>query len=95
MIKPFDYFIISFGLIATLNVFGILGDLPQVITVVLGAFSAMFCVFSIILLTLAGFVRPIGPQRKRLLRYYVFANLIPTVYLVTHLIETPWERFTG
>jgi len=91
--KPFDYVIIALGLIGTLNVFGALGKMPQPITVMLAVLSSMICCFSIALLALNRFVRHIDPRYQRRLRYHVFANLIPTIYLITHLTETPWERF--
>jgi hypothetical protein len=55
--------------------------------------SSMICCFSIALLALNRFVRYIEPRHQRLVCYYLFTNLIPTIYLMMHLTETPWERF--
>jgi len=50
--KPFDYFVIAIGMIGTLNVFGVLIRMPQLIVVILGALSALICCFSILSLAL-------------------------------------------
>ena len=92
--KPFDYFAIAIGMIGTLNVFGALPKIPQLIVVILGAVSGMICCFSIVLLSLNRYVRHLDPQQQRFHFYHLFANLIPTIYILTHLTETPWERFT-
>jgi hypothetical protein len=91
--EPFDYFVIAIGVIGTLNLFGVLIKLPQPIIVILGVISSMIRCFSILLLALNIFVRHLDPQQQRLHRFYVFANLMPTIYILTHLTETPWECF--
>src|SRR5438067_2519460 len=91
--KPFDYFVIAIGMIGTLNVFGVLIRMPQLIVVILGALSALICCFSILSLALNRFVRHLDPQQQRIHLYHIFVNLIPTIYILTHLTETPWERF--
>ena len=92
--KPFDYFVIAIGTIGTLNVFGAPIRLPQLIVVILGALSTLICCFSILSLALNRFVRHLDPQQQRVYLYHILVNLIPTIYILTHLKETPWERFT-
>ncbi len=92
--KPFDYFVIANGMIGTLNVFGALPKMPQLIVVVLGVVSALIFCFSIVSLALNRYVRHLDPQQTRFHLYHIFANLIPTIYILTHLTETPEGRFT-
>ena len=92
--KPFDYFVIIIGMIGTLNVCGALPKIPQMIVVILGAVSALLCCFSIASLALNRFVRHFDSQHQRLHLYHILANLIPAIYILTHLTETPWGRFT-
>ena len=92
--KPSDYFVIAIGTVGTLNVFIPPIRMPQLIVVILGVLSALICCFSILLLALNRFVRHLDPQERRIYLYYIFANLIPTIYILTHLTETPRERFT-
>jgi hypothetical protein len=91
--RPFDYFVIAIGMIGTLNAIGALPKMPQLVVVISGVVSALVCCFSIVLLGLNRYVRHLGSQQKRFYLYHIFANLVPTIYILTHLRETPWERF--
>jgi hypothetical protein len=92
--KLFDYFVIAVGIIGTLNVFGAPIRMLQLIVIVLGTLSALICCFSILSLALNRFVPRLDPQQQRIHVYHILVNLIPTIYILTHLTETPWERFT-
>ena len=88
--KAFDYFAITIGLLATCSVLGLL----QPLAAILGPVCALICFFSIASLALNRYVRHLDRQQKRLHLYHIFANLIPTIYILTHLAETPLGLFT-
>ena len=92
--KPFDYFVIVIGIIGTLNVFGVFSKMPQMTLIILGVLSGLFCCFSVLSLALNRFVRHLDSKQQRIHLYHIFANLIPTIYILTHLTETPLGRFT-
>ena len=87
--KAFDYFAIAIGILATLNVFGVL----QPMVFILGPVSALICCFSILSLALNRFVPHLASQQQRLHLYHILANLIPTIYILTHLKETTYSVF--
>ncbi len=93
-LKPFDYFVIAVGLTGTLNALGVF-LLHEALVVILGIASTFFCCFSVILLVLHAYVPrlPLNEYRRQVV--YTFSNLVPTIYILTHLKETPWEFFAG
>lgn len=93
MRKPFDYFVLVIGTLGTLNVFKLPIMMPEVVAVLSWALSALICCFSILLLGLNRFVPRLNPHQERIQIYYTLITLIPTIYILTHLKETPWERF--
>jgi hypothetical protein len=92
-LRPLDCLIITVGLIGTFNVFGLLGNVPNPITVILGLFCTMMFFLSIGPLTISLFLGDIGWDYRRLHCYHALANLVPTLYLLAHLKETPWGGF--
>ena|SRR5436190_20128926 len=94
MFSPFDYFVFAVGAIGTLNVFGVPIRMPQLIVIILGGLSGMICGFSILSLALDRFVPRLDRKERRIHVYHVLANIIPTIYVLSHLRETPWGRFT-
>jgi hypothetical protein len=94
LFSPFDYFVFAIGAIGTLNVFGVPIRMPQLILIILGGLSGMICCFSILPLAFDRFVPRLDRQQRRIHAYHVLVNLIPTIYVLTHLRETPWGRFT-
>jgi hypothetical protein len=91
--KLFDSIVIIIGMFGTLHTFGAFANAPHLIVVSLGLLSSMICGFSIIFLALNRYVRRVDLQQERFYLYHVLANAIPMIYFVTHLTETPWERF--
>lgn len=89
----FDYVVLAIGTIGTLNVFKLPIVMPEVVAVISWALSALICCFSVMLLGLNRFVPRLNRGEQRIHIYYVLVTLIPTVYILTHLKETPWERF--
>jgi hypothetical protein len=92
--KPFDYFAIVIDMFGTLKWFGALVQVPQLLAILLGGLSALICFFSLLSLAHDRYVRPLNPRRQRIYLYHFLSNLIPTIYILSHLTETPWERFT-
>jgi hypothetical protein len=92
-LKRFDYFVLTIGLVGTLNVFGVPIDMPRMVVVVLGVLSSLFCCFSLLLLAFNRFVPHLDRPNHRLQLFYIFLNLAPTIYIFSHLTETPWEYF--
>jgi hypothetical protein len=93
MLTSFDCFVLAIGTIGTLNVFKLPIMMPEVVAVISWALSALICCFSILLLGVNRFVPRLNPRQQRIHIYYVLVTLIPTIYILTHLKETPWERF--
>jgi hypothetical protein len=93
MFKPFDYFTIVVGVIGTLIFLGVLSRMPQLVMVTFGVLSSMICYFSILLLALDRFGRHLDSQQARMYRFNAIANIIPPIYVFTHLKETASEYF--
>src|SRR6266478_707740 len=81
--RPFDYVVIAIGIIGTLNVLGAFIEMPQPVLVILEALSGVFFCFSVLSLVLNRFVRHLDSQQQRIHLYHIFANLIPTIYVLT------------
>ena len=94
MFSSFDYFAFAIGAVGTLNVFGAPIRIPQLIVTVLGVLSGIICCFSILSLAFDRFVPRLDRKERRIHVYHVLANIIPTIYVLSHLRETPWGRFT-
>jgi hypothetical protein len=92
--KPFDYFAIVVGMFGTLNWLVELVKVPQLLVVISGVLSTLICFFSLLLLAQNRFARRLGRQQRRIYLFHFFFNLIPAINILTHLTETPWERFT-
>jgi len=92
--KLFDYFVIAIGVIGTLSALGVFA-MPEPLVVVLGIASTFFCLFSVILLVLHAYVPRLSITEYRRLVLYTFSNIVPTIYVLRHLKETPWEHFAG
>jgi len=93
MRKPFDYFVLAIGIVGTLSIFKLPIMMPEAVAVTSWAVSAIICCFSVLLLGLNRFVPRLSGSQRRIHIYYVLVTLIPTVYILTHLKETPWQRF--
>jgi hypothetical protein len=65
--------------------------MPQLIVVILGVLSALICCFSILSFAFDRFVPRLDRKQRRIHIYYVLVNLIPTIYVFSHLRETPWS----
>jgi hypothetical protein len=89
MLSAFDYFAFAIGVIGTLTVFGAPITIPQLIVTVLGVLSGIICCFSILLLAFDRFVPRLDRKKRRIHVYHVLANIIPTIYVLSHLKETP------
>lgn len=92
--KPFDYFVIAIGVIGTLNALGV-ATMPEPLVVVLGIASTFFCLSSVILLLFHAYVPRLELTKYRRHVLYTFSNLVPAIYVLMHLKETPWEHFAG
>jgi hypothetical protein len=55
----------------------------------------MICLFSVGLLSINLFLRYLEPIEKHLYALHALSNLAPTLYLLAHLTETPWGKFTS
>lgn len=93
-LHAFDYLVFTIGAIGTLNVFGVPTGMPQLVLIILGALSAIACCFAILLLAFDRFVRRFDREQRRIYVYYILANIIPTIYILSHLKETPSGLFT-
>src|SRR5258706_9727937 len=91
--KPFDYFAIVIGMFGTLNWLVALVKVPQLLVVILGVLSTLICFFSLLSLAHNRYVRRLNPQQQRIYLYHFFSNLVPAIYIVSHLTETEWQRF--
>jgi len=90
----FDYVAFGIGAFGTLSVFGTPIGLPQLVVNVLIVFSGIIFCFSMFSLALDRFVPRLDRKDRRTHVYYALANLTPTIYLLTHLKETPPGLFT-
>ena len=90
----FDYLAFAIGAIGTLAVFGAPIRMPQLIVTLFLVLSGIICCFSVFLLVFDRFVPRLDRREQRVHIYHVLANIIPTIYLVSHLKETPWEFFS-
>lgn len=93
MLKPHDYLVIVVGILGTLNTLGALTSVPHIMVVLFGVCSSMIVGFSLLLLALNRYIRNVTLEQQRLFLLYILTNLIPTIYFMSHLTETPWERF--
>ena len=91
--KLFDGIVVIVGMIGTLHALGELTDIPQVLVVALGLCSSLICGFSIVFLALNRYIRRVDLRQERFYHYHILANAIPMIYFISHLTETPWERF--
>jgi hypothetical protein len=91
--KPLDYCVFGIGLVGTLKACGLLTNMPRILVVVLGVLSSFICCFSILLLAFNRFIPHLDRPNHRLHVFYVFSNLVPTIYLFSRLTETPREYF--
>jgi len=89
----FDYAICAVGLLGTIATLGILGHLPNLLLVLTTVISGIICMFSLGLLLDNFWRHSLKPIDKRLHALHFFMNLPPTIYLLVHLRETPWDRF--
>jgi hypothetical protein len=94
MFNRFDYFSLAIATIGTLKVFGAPISMSQLMVIILGLFSALICCFSILSLAFDRFVPRLDRKERRIHVYHVLANIIPTIYVLSQLKETPWGRFT-
>jgi hypothetical protein len=93
-LKPFDCIVIAVGVLGTLSALGVVAiSIPLI--VILGFASTFLCCSSVILLVLHAYVPRLERREYRLQVLYAFSNLVPTIYFLTHLKETPWELFGG
>ncbi len=88
--KPFDYCVIVLGAIGTFNVLGGLGNTPNFITLTSGIFSSLIFVMSFAHLTINIFAHHLTRRHKQVHAFFVMANILPALYLLAHLKETPW-----
>ena len=93
-LEPFDYASVIIGLIGTLMILGAFGEVQNTLMVIFTAISTMICLFSMGPLSMNLFIRHLDPIRQRLHAFHAFVNLPPTIYLLAHLTETPWGKFT-
>ena|SRR5438067_982688 len=93
-LKPFDYASSALGLLGTMLTLGVFGNVPKLLIVVTEVFSAIICLFSLGPLILNLWVHSLEPLERRLYNFHLLVNLAPTIYLLAHLTETPWEKFT-
>jgi|SRR5207249_4840198 predicted membrane channel-forming protein YqfA (hemolysin III family) len=93
ILKPFDYGSCVFGITGTLLLLGVFGQPPRPVIVIWGFFSTFVCLVSLGPLVVNLFIHYL--KRSELLIYLLHAscNLVPTLYLLSHLKETPWEIF--
>lgn len=92
-LKPFDYVSCGIGLVGTVLVSGFV-RVPNPIIVFLGIASALLCLSSVGPLAIHLFSRILEPDEQKLYTLHAGANLVPTLYFLAHLTETPWGKFT-
>jgi hypothetical protein len=95
MLKPFDYGSCAFGIIGTLILLGLFGQLSRPIIWVWLFFSTSLCLISLGPLVVNLFTHYLEHSKQRIYLLHVLCNLVPTLYLISHLKETPWEKFGG
>jgi hypothetical protein len=91
----FDYLAFLIGAIGTLLVFGASIIMSRVIVALLLVLPGIICCFSILLPVFDRFVPRFDPRERRVHVYHVLTNIIPTIYVLNHLKETPWEFFNS
>ena len=94
-LEAYDYASAINGLTGTLLILGVFGEVPNILMVISTAISTMICLLSMGPLCMNLLVRHLDPIRQPLHAFHAFVNLPPTIYLLAHLKETPWEKFTG
>jgi len=94
-LQPFDYASVIIGVTSTLMILGAFGEVPNILMVFSTGISTMICLFAMGPLSVNLFIRHLDPIRQRLHAFHAFVNLPPTIYLLAHLKETPWEKFAG
>ena len=91
----YDYASSIIGRTATVLILGIFGEVPNILLVVSTGISTMLCLFSIGPLSMNLIIRDMDFIQRRLHAFHTLVNLPPTIYLLAHLKETPWNKFSG
>ena len=92
-LEAYDYASAITGLTGTLLILGTFGELPNILMVISTAIPTMICLFSMGPLSMNLFIRCLDPIEQRRHTFHALVNLPPTIYLLAHLKETPWQKF--